>query len=145
MSDTSPVADLIVRVGRSALWAPLSVFVLHILAGGWLGHEPFVDPVMHFLGGAAAAFFFWEAIACARSYLGDFTPLASGLLAFGMASVAAVVWEFGEFLLDWYRGTHLQRDLADTMRDLFLGLSGATAYLVPRGLLSFRRTQGRRG
>ena len=145
MSDTSPLADLIIRVGRRALWAPLAVIVLHILAGGCLGHDPSVDPVMHFLGGTAAAFFFWQASACARSYLGDLTPLASGLLAFGMASVAAVVWEFGEFLLDWYRGTHLQRDLADTMRDLFLGLSGATAYLVTRGLLSFRRAQDRRG
>lgn len=117
------------------------MFVLHYLVGGWLGHEPYVDPVAHFLGGVAAAFFFWQAAAGARVYLGDLTPWALGLLAFGMASVAAVVWEFLEFLADQYFGARLQPTLANTLRDLFLGLSGATAYVVTSLLVCRRRSR----
>ena len=57
MADRPTVGQVARRVGREALWAPIAVVVLHWAAGGLLGHEPYVDPVMHFLGGAAAAFF----------------------------------------------------------------------------------------
>ncbi len=138
------MAHVLGRIGREAIWAPLAVLIVHWLAGGWLGHEPFVDPVMHFLGGAAVAFFFWHAAKSARGYLGDLPPVALGLLAFGLATTAAVGWEFAEFLLDRIRGTHIQRGLANTMRDLFLGVSGAVVYVGTYGLFLSRRFQGRR-
>ena len=123
------MTDVITRIVREALWAPIAVVIVHWLAGGWWGHEPFVDPVMHFTGGAAAAFFFWRAAGCGQRFLGDLSPIARGLLAFGLATVAVVAWEFGEFLLDAYRETSGQRSLANTMRDLFLGVSGAVLYI----------------
>ena len=51
------------------------------------------------------------------------------LLAFGLTTFAAVAWESVEFLRDTYRGTSIQRGLANTMRDLFLGVSGAVLFV----------------
>lgn len=47
------------------------------------------------------------------------------LLGFGLTSAVALVWEFGEFLLDLYFGTRIQRSIGNTMRDLFNGMTGA--------------------
>ena len=126
---------MLVRIAREAAWAPLAVVILHHVLGGWLGHEPVVDPVMHFSVGAAAAFFFSRSAACARRYLGDPSPLAVGLMAFGLATVAAVGWELAEYLGDLVRGTNVQRGLSNTMRDLFLGVGGAAVYIVAANLL----------
>ena len=114
------------------------MIVAHWLAGEWFGHEPVVDPVMHFSGGVAAAYFIWHSAVCARRYLGDMSILAIGLLAFALAMVAAVGWEFAEFVGDRLRGTNVQHGLANTMRDLFLGAGGALAYVAIRGPLSWR-------
>ena len=121
--------EILGRIGREALWAPAAIVFVHWLAGAWFGHEPIVDPVMHFSGGLAAAFFFWRAGICARPYLGDPSHLALTLLSFGLAVTAAVGWEFAEFIGDRVRGTNMQRDLPNTMRDLFLGVGGALAYV----------------
>jgi hypothetical protein len=108
-----------------AIWAPITVLVLHSILGGMFGHEPYVDPVIHFLGGVAAALFFWRAAFYSGRYLGVLSPLALGLMAFGLAATAAVVWEIGEFASDLFLGTNIQRDVSNTMRDLILGVSGA--------------------
>lgn len=131
------------RIAKEALWAPLAVVVVHGLAGERLGHEPYVDPVMHFVGGVAAAFFFSRAADCGRRYLGDLSALARGLLAFGLATVAAVAWEFGEFLLDLYYGSSIQRGLPNTMRDLLLGVGGALLYVGTNAVLT--KQAGREG
>lgn len=128
------------RIGREAAWAPIAVVVVHWLVGGWLGHEPVVDPIMHFAGGMAAAFFFWHAATCARRYMGAPSSIALGLLALGLATLSAVGWEFGEFLSDTFRGTTMQRGVANTMRDLFLGVCGAGVYVASYGLLTRRRS-----
>ena len=128
-------------IGREAIWAPIAVIVIHSVAGGLLGHEPFVDPVMHFSGGVAAAFFFWRSATACRQFLGELSPGALALLSFGLATVAAVGWEFAEFLVDSYRGTSIQRSIANTMRDLFLGMSGATIYVISCVVIEIRRAR----
>ena len=139
----SELTEVLKQIGRKALWAPVAVLIVHWLAGAWLGHEPFVDPVMHFSGGLAAAYFFWHAASFARRYLGDLSPLGLGLLSFGLTTVAAVGWEMAEFVGDRLRETHVQVDLANTMRDLILGVAGAVVYLgVGRWLLRARPTHG---
>ena len=132
MNEADSMPNVVVRISREALWAPLAVVILHWLAGGWLGHEPYVDPVMHLAGGVAAAFFFWRSAECCQRYLGNLSVLVLGLLSFGLATSAAVGWEFAEFLVDTYRGTSMQRGLANTMRDLFLGLCGAALFVGMR-------------
>jgi hypothetical protein len=123
------------RVARAAAWAPVCVLVLHEVGARRFGHEPFVDPVMHFLGGMAAAFFLRYACRTAGRALGPPTEIALDLLAFGLTCAVALSWEFGQFVGDQYFGGHAQRGLANTMRDLALGVGGALVYLgANRGL-----------
>ena len=97
---------------------------------------------MHFTGGVAAAFFFWRSAERCQRYLGNLSVIVLGLLAFGLATFAAVAWEFGEFLLDAYQGTSIQRGLANTMRDLFLGVSGAVLFVGMATQIKLRSRNG---
>ena len=135
MNEATATGPIITRVLRDAAWAPLAVLILHALLGSVLGHEPYVDPTMHFLGGAAAAFFVRHASRVAGRLLGGPTQYALDLLAFGSTCAIALFWEFGEFASDQYFGTHIQRSLENTMRDLVLGVSGAVVYLAAHRLI----------
>jgi hypothetical protein len=123
-------SPIIRRLAREAAWAPAAVLVLHLVAGALFGHEPVVDPVMHLLGGIAAAYFFRRASSIAGLLLGAPTRLGSDLLAFGLTSAAALFWEIGEFALDRLARTNTQGDLGNTMRDLIFGVTGAIVYLA---------------
>ena len=132
MNDVVKSMPFILRVASGAAWAPLGVLVLHEAGARLLGHEPFVDPAMHFLGGMAAAFFLRYAGSLADRWVGAPTDVALDLLAFGLTCAVALVWEFGEFAADQYFGTHVQPGLANTMRDLSLGVAGSVVYLWAR-------------
>ena len=134
MEGAEPVPFL-VRLARDAAWAPVSVLILHEVAARSFGHEPYVDPVMHVLGGMAAAFFLRYASSIAGRWLGAPSATALNLLAFGLTCAVALAWELAEFASDQYLGTRAQRDLGNSMRDLVLGVSGAIAYLAIRRLL----------
>ena len=57
------------------------------------------------------------------------------LWSIGPVSFVAVLWEFHEFLLDYFFHTAIQSSVADTMGDLFFGLVGgfiASIYMVYR-------------
>ena len=143
MVEAASVRQIIARVGREAMWAPITVLVLHAVGGRLFGHEPYVDPTMHFLGGVAAALFFRHAASVGRALLGAPTHLALDLLAFGSTCGVALFWEFGEFTTDQFLGTQIQRSLGDTMRDLLLGVLGALFYLgAARVGRSFRQDGG---
>jgi hypothetical protein len=51
-----------------------------------------------------------------------------------MACLAAFVWEFGELFSDIFLGTNIQRSAPGTLRDLGLGVGGASALLCIRWL-----------
>ncbi len=123
------LGETLKRVAREAAWAPAAVLVLHAAGGHLFRHEPLVDPMAHLLGGAAVAFFVRRACSIARERLGALSPFSLDLLAFGLACAAALLWEFGELLSDIYLGTQAQASLAETLRDLVLGVVGAVAYL----------------
>jgi hypothetical protein len=118
------------RIAVEAAWAPLAVLIGHQLGARLFGHEPYVDPLMHFAGGAAAAFFFRQASAIATEALGTMRDVALDLVGFGLACACAVLWEIGEFASDQVLGTHVQRSLENTMRDLLMGVTGAVLVLV---------------
>lgn len=120
--------------------APIAVLVLHAIAGALLGHEPYVDPVAHLLGGAAAAFFFRSVCSASVTWIGRPTSLALDLLAVGLTSSVAYLWELGEFLSDRLLGTEIQWSAAIVMRDLSLGiLGGASCLLLARAVRFLRR------
>ena len=60
------------------------------------------------------------------------------MLGFGLTAAVAELWELGEFLSDVLVGTHIQRSVGNTMRDLFNGLLGAGLFIA--GDIIVRRT-----
>ena len=117
---------------REAAWAPALVLVFHTVAGHFFGHEPVVDPISHFTGGMAAAFFFRRAAVSASELLGELTAAGLDVLSFALTCSIAVFWEIGEFASDRILGGNVQRGLGNTMRDLMCGIAGGALYLLVR-------------
>lgn len=118
----------IIQLLRVAAWAPLLVLLAHQISmrTPWRSD---LNWTIHFLGGAAAAFFLYHAARVFARELGPLQPLAHHLLAFALASVVALSWEFAEFVIDHLWRWRLQQSLADTMGDLFFGMLGAICAL----------------
>jgi hypothetical protein len=127
------------KISRVAAWAPLSVLIGHSIFARFFGHEPYVDPVMHFSGGVAAAYFFRKASAMGAEVLGALTEVVRDLLSFGLTCSIALFWEIAEFSSDTFLGTNVQTSNANTMRDLILGIVGALVFLLFRGLLFYKK------
>jgi hypothetical protein len=124
--------EIFLRISRVAAWAPLSVLIGHSIFARVFGHEPYVDPVMHFSGGVAAAYFFRKVGELAPEALGALTEDARDLLSFGLTCSIALFWEIAEFSSDTFLGTNVQTSNANTMRDLILGVVGALVFLTFR-------------
>ena len=118
------------QVVKEAAWAPASVYAAHHLVTEWLDHEPYVDPVMHFAGGAAVAFLFWRSITIWQRQRGDFAAAKPVLLVFGLAVLVAMAWELMEYLIFFYNGTTKWWSLLNTLRDVALGATGAAVLLA---------------
>jgi hypothetical protein len=84
-----------------------------VLPNGLGGTE--IDWLLHMLGGAAIAFFFYRIATPVAPFIGALRPLARACLALGLSCAAAIAWEVAEFLFDIYIGTHTQYGLTDTM------------------------------
>ena len=140
MKQTNSIISNLLEISIKALWAPPLVFILHSLAARRYGHEPYVDPIIHFAGGAAVAWLFWQSACCLRRYLGNPPVLRLALLAFGMATLTAVGWEFMEYGLSVSKGYAENWDLLNSLRDLVLGMGGAALVLgiATRGRLKDR-------
>ena len=130
------------RTLREAGWAPLGVFVIHVIAlGAYDGYTrlPGLDVIMHFIGGIVMAYFLHSASinASRMGIIGPHHRVTHRLLVFTATCTVAVFWEFAEFTLDATLGTFSQAGVVDTMSDLFFGVLGAgvfiawTAIMVP--------------
>jgi hypothetical protein len=107
---------------------PLSVIVLHVLlivTGGYYWWEH-VDKVMHVLGGVSIALSGLSAVALLeqRGMLFIKSYFITVIIILALVALAAVNWEFFEYILDRTTNTHMQPSIADTMGDLLAGLVG---------------------
>ena len=86
---------------------------------------------MHPLGGIAITYFFSRALTILQKsgLVGAVDQRVRTVLLFALTATAAVFWEFGEFLVDHFFGTRMQRGLEDTLLDMFLGIVGGVGYL----------------
>lgn len=121
-------------------WAPLGVVILHLLLAEFGLTERF-DRLLHFLGGAAIAYFVFGLINRAPGLAAGIPSWFLYLFAFTAVCTVATFWEFGEFASDQFMGTAIQRGLTETIRDLFYGVLGALACLVITALLRIVRTR----
>jgi len=111
-------------------WAPLTVLIVHRYAGAAWGHEPYIDPVIHTCGGLAMAHMLSILIVRAEDSIGRLTALGRELMVFGLTAFVTLAWEVGEYFLSAYYNAHLQRSITETIRDMVLGVVGATVYLI---------------
>jgi uncharacterized membrane protein YjdF len=123
------------------------IFILsiHTLATikSWYWTIWWFDIPMHFLGGIGAALtFIW----LWRKYFPDFSPSGSEnlfalLLTLSFVALIGVLWEFAEFLFDFFISAGgyakvVQQGAVDTFTDLFFdllgGLTAAIIFLIGR-------------
>jgi hypothetical protein len=117
------------EIVRRAAWAPLAVLVVHA-AAAWLGWRREADNLVHFLGGAAAAYFTLRCLEILGPLLGAMRRGTRLAVAFFGACTAAVFCELVEFASDSWLGTEVQQSLRETMLDLVAGVAGAAVTLV---------------
>ena len=118
------------HVAKQALWAPPAVFAAHYLVTEWVEHEPYVDPVMHFAGGAAIALCFWHFILGWERYRGSAVIANKVLVSFVLTMFVGIAWEAMEYFLAGYRGYAQYWSLSNTRRDLILDAAGAIVLLL---------------
>jgi hypothetical protein len=110
------------------------VLIFHALIAKTSLRQP-LDFAMHFSGGAAIAYFLFEAQEHFQSFLGRPSSFGRYLFAFALACTAGLFWEFGELFSDGFLHTHIQKSLYETMSDLIADTAGATTSLLVVGLL----------
>ncbi len=113
---------------------PTLLFCLHLAMVflGFYKRHPWIDIPVHVLGGVFIAYSFSLALTYyqERRILSELNVLSRIVFLFTLTSTATVIWEFGEFTLDFFFDTVAQLGLEDTMLDMFLGLVGGTALIV---------------
>ncbi|MEK7680621.1 MAG: hypothetical protein AAB348_01045 [Patescibacteria group bacterium] len=89
----------------------------------------------HFLGGLGMAISGYYILNLAKraGYLKINRILIDAALIVFFVMTAAVVWEFYEYLSDVYLFTHSQPNVADVIKDQFMGMLGAVFFAI--GLL----------
>lgn len=130
MSELKKHAPFMIEAG----WLPSLVFAVHcILSLAFDAYDriPSLDVPMHLLGGLAIAYFFHVVVAYGDRLgwvrVGGRT--AEMIMVFGLVALAAVVWEFAEFLSDYFFRLGAQPSVANTMKDQFMGLAGGAVYV----------------
>jgi hypothetical protein len=138
------ITNRILKIFKAGGWAPLLVFVIHVFIANVLrayDRWPWIDVPMHFFGGMAIAFFVSK---CFQTLPRQDVPrnrliVLELLLAGSLTATAAVFWEFEEFTFDQLFHHNVQISLANTMKDLAMGVTGSIAYIA------YRATQLRAG
>jgi hypothetical protein len=130
---------------REAAWAPLSVFLAYLIARSfqlyvWL---PTLDIPTHFLGGVAITYFYRVAIRHSQKLFGEIPFPVQVVFAVTCTGTTTILWEFYEYVFDYFFHTQMVRGVTDTMVDLFVGLLGAlvVSLFYRRGQLAATETQ----
>jgi hypothetical protein len=95
---------------------------------------PSFDIPMHFLGGVTIALTGNSLLQIAQKekWLVLKSRLVQSILLVSFVALFAILWEFHEFLMDKFLGTQTQPSIADTMKDMFLGLLGACVFSITK-------------
>jgi len=124
---------------KKAAWAPIGVVLFHAGVAVLFGHRQSLDPLMHFLGGVAMAFFLHNFVSIWSDWFGNPKKMARYLIVFSLTCSVALFWEFLEFSGGTLMGVYTQLSLRETMGDLFFGCIGALVYLGSSHFLGKRK------
>ena len=92
-----------------------------------------IDTLSHFLGGMAIAFSANYALTLIekKNWITIKKPVLRAIILVGAVMTFAVLWEFYEFTYDLYLwGITMQPGVADTIKDLCVGMLGAVVFCV---------------
>ena len=113
---------------------PLLLFCTYLVLVffGFHLRYPWIDIPSHFLGGVFIANSFSMGLTYfqQRKLLSEMNELSRSIFLFALTSTATIIWEFGEFILDFFFRTKAQAGLEDTMLDMFLGMLGGTCIII---------------
>jgi hypothetical protein len=132
MTNKPQSPEWILHTLREAAWAPLSAFLLYLIARHFQLYKLFppLDIPTHFMGGIAITYFFRVAFRQSQKLVGEIPFPVQVLFAFTCTGTTTIFWEFYEYLFDFFFHTQMMRGVTDTMVDLFVGLLGALALSV---------------
>jgi hypothetical protein len=121
------ITDWILVTLRESAWAPLVVIGIYLLGLAFHLFEPYpqLDIPIHFLGGVAITYFYRSAIRNSQQTLGEIPFPIQILFAFSSTGTTIILWEFYENILDFVFKAHNVLGLADTLKDMLMGLLGA--------------------
>ncbi|MBI4138080.1 MAG: hypothetical protein HY482_00600 [Candidatus Wildermuthbacteria bacterium] len=125
-------------------WAPALVLLAQGAVVSWTHLYwtfPWLDIPAHFLGGASIAIAGGNAIASlnAAGRVPFLPRFFSAVCVFSFVALAAVGWEWFEFLGDYLLGTNMQATTQDTMADFLFGLLGGACVLILQSMYFKRR------
>jgi hypothetical protein len=117
---------------------PMLVLAIHLLCMqlGAYRHIYWLDTPMHFFGGAsiaASSYYLFKHLENKKEF--SAIPIVKVLFAIAITGLIAVLWEFSEYGQDLLFHTVMQPSIFDTMKDLAMGLLGATVF----GLIKYRK------
>jgi hypothetical protein len=126
------VAAWIIDTLRQAAWAPILVFLFYLVARSLqlFVFFPPLDIPTHFMGGVAITYFYRVAIRNVQKLVGEIPFPIPVLFAFTCTGTTTIFWEFYEYLVDFFFGTHMVRGVTDTIVDFFAGLLGALVFTL---------------
>ncbi len=126
------MTDWVLVTLREAAWAPLTVigFYLLGLVFGVYDRYPPMDIPTHFFGGVTITYFFRSAIRNSQVLYGEIPFPIRVIFAFTCTGTTIILWEFYEVILDFLFQAHNVLGLADTIKDMFMGLLGALVLTI---------------
>lgn len=121
------ITDWILATLHESAWAPLGVICIYLIGLAFHLFDPYpqLDIPIHFLGGVAITYFYRSAIRNSQKTLGEIPYTIQILFAFTSTGTTIILWEFYENILDFVFTAHNVLGLADTLKDMLLGLLGA--------------------
>lgn len=133
------------RLVVPALWAPVLVLVAHVVLDAGFDvytARPWLDGPMHVCGGLAIAYVIATALTARdrESPHGRLPGVLEHVLIVTGTATAAILWEFAEFGVDRVFGTNLQVSLANTMKDLAMGVLGGALVSAARWVAARSRS-----
>ena len=122
------------------------ILAVHILANiySWYWTYTWLDMPMHFLAGLWLAAVFFHYIK-PKLEIANHQFLVSLILALGFVALIGVLYEFFEFFYDIFIASRgytaiSQQGVADTMKDLFFDLIGASVLILTLKIFGKRKT-----
>ena len=140
MNNRQTFLNWIFKTARASAWAPLSLYIIYRTAKAFGAYQvyPWLDIPTHFMGGVAIAYFYRSAIANSQKLVGSIPVPIQILLTLTCTGTTTILWEFFEYISDFFFHTNMILGLEDTLKDMFFGLLGSLILLllIPKNQLS---------